>query len=99
MINVQNISSKLASLPDQALKQYAEMHKEDPYVFSLALSESNRRKQMRSQGQQAMPQPKVVDKELEDMVVDITKNVLTQLYKTLWIKRNFWKTTLTNKST
>jgi uncharacterized protein (DUF608 family) len=39
------------------------------------------------------------DKELEDMVVDITKNVLTQLYKTLWIKRNFWKTTLTNKST
>lgn len=67
MINVQNISSKLASLPDQALKQYAEMHKEDPYVFSLALSESNRRKQMRSQGQQAMPQPRVVDKELEDM--------------------------------
>ena len=39
------------------------------------------------------------DKELEDMVVDITKNVLTQLYKTLWIKRNFWKTTLSNKST
>jgi lysozyme family protein len=67
MINVQNISSKLASLPDQALKQYAEMHKEDPYVFSLALSESNRRKQMRSQGQQAMPQPRVVDKELEEM--------------------------------
>lgn len=67
MINVQNISSKLASLPDQALKQYAEMHKEDPYVFSLALSESNRRKQIRSQGQQAMPQPKVVDQELADM--------------------------------
>ena len=39
------------------------------------------------------------DKELKDMVVDITKNVLTQLYKTLWIKRNFWKTTLSNKST
>lgn len=71
MINVQNISSKLASLPDQALKQYAEMHKDDPYVFSLALSESNRRKEMRSQAQQAMPQPKVVDKELEDM--DIRK--------------------------
>jgi hypothetical protein len=71
MINVQNISSKLASLPDQALKQYAEMHKDDPYVFSLALSESNRRKEMRAQAQQPMPQPKVVDKELADM--DIRK--------------------------
>lgn len=71
MINVQNISSKLASLPDQALKQYAEMHKEDPYVFSLALSESNRRKELRAQAQQPAPQPKVVDKELADM--DIRK--------------------------
>lgn len=69
MINVQNISSKLASLPDQALKQYAEMHKEDPYVFSLALSESNRRKQLRMQTQQPEQQPKVVDKELADMDV------------------------------
>lgn len=67
MINVQNISSKLASLPDQALRQYAEMHKEDPYVFSLALSESNRRKQLRMQTQQPEQQPKVVDKELADM--------------------------------
>jgi hypothetical protein len=39
------------------------------------------------------------NRELEDMVVDITKNVLTQLYKTLWVKRNFWATTLSNKST
>jgi len=69
MINVQNISSKLASLPDQALKQYAEMHKEDPYVFSLALSESNRRKQLRMQAQQPAPQPKVVDQALQDMDV------------------------------
>lgn len=69
MINVQNISSKLASLSDQALKQYAEMHKEDPYVFSLALSESNRRKELRAQAQQPAPQPKVVDKELADMEI------------------------------
>ena len=69
MINVQNISSKLASLPDQALKQYAQMHKEDPYVFSLAISESNRRKQLRSQSQQPPPQPKVVDQALQDMDV------------------------------
>ena len=67
MINVQNISSKLAIMPDAALKQFAEMHKDDPYTFSLALSESNRRKQLRSQPQQMIPQPKVIDKELEDM--------------------------------
>lgn len=38
------------------------------------------------------------NKALEDKVVDITKNVLTQLYKTLWVKRNFWKSTLKNKA-
>lgn len=38
------------------------------------------------------------EKELEDKVVDITKNVLTQLYKTLWIKRSVWKNNLSNKS-
>jgi hypothetical protein len=38
------------------------------------------------------------NKELEDQVVDITKNVLTQLYKTLWTKRGFWKSALKNQS-
>ena len=37
------------------------------------------------------------NKELDDKVVDITKNVLTQLYKTLWTKRNCWKSSLSNK--
>jgi len=36
------------------------------------------------------------NKHLEDKVVDITKNVLTQLYKQLWVKRNFWKSGLKN---
>ena len=36
------------------------------------------------------------NKELEDKVVDITKNVLTQLYKALWTKRSFWSSTLKN---
>lgn len=31
------------------------------------------------------------DKELEKFVVDITRDALEQLYKTLWTKRNFWK--------
>ena len=38
------------------------------------------------------------EKELEDKVVEITKNVLTQLYKTLWVKRGVWRNNLTNKS-
>lgn len=38
------------------------------------------------------------EKELEDKVVEITKNVLTQLYKTLWVKRGVWRNTLSNKS-
>ena len=37
------------------------------------------------------------EKELEDKVVDITKNVLTQLYKALWVKRSVWKNMLSNK--
>ena len=70
MINVNQITSQLAKMPDQALQQYAMMHKNDPYTVSLALSESNRRKQMRdaAQGQQGMaPQPKVVDQGIASM--------------------------------
>jgi hypothetical protein len=37
------------------------------------------------------------NKELEDKIVDITKNVLTQLYKTLYTKKSFWKDNLSNK--
>ena len=38
------------------------------------------------------------EKELEDKVVEITKNVITQLYKTLWTKRTFWANNLSNKN-
>lgn len=38
------------------------------------------------------------EKELEDKVVEITKNVLTQLYKTLWVKRATWVNNITNKN-
>lgn len=37
------------------------------------------------------------DPELEKYLVDINKNVLTQLYKTLWTKRSFWQSGLKNK--
>jgi len=68
MINVNQITAQLARMPDQALQQFAAMHKTDPYTLSLALSESNRRKQMRRGAQmQQQPQPKVVDQELAEM--------------------------------
>ena len=70
MINVNQIAAKLAQLPDQALQQYAQMHKSDPYLMAMAVSESSRRKAIR-QGQQAQmagqEQPKVVDQEVMAM--------------------------------
>ena len=70
MIDVNKITSTLAKLPDQQLQQYAQMHKSDPYIMALAMSESNRRKEMRSAGQGAQgmqEQPKVVDQMLAEM--------------------------------
>jgi len=70
MIDVNKITSTLAKLPDQQLQQYAQMHKNDPYIMALAMSESNRRKELRSAGQGAQgmqEQPKVVDSEIARM--------------------------------
>lgn len=38
------------------------------------------------------------DPEMEKYMVDISKNVLTQLYKTLWTKRGFWQSSLKNSA-
>ena len=38
------------------------------------------------------------NKEIEDKVVEITKNVLTQLFKNLWVKRSMWRDNLSNKA-
>jgi hypothetical protein len=70
MIDVNKITSTLAKLPDQQLQQYAQMHKSDPYIMALAMSESNRRKEMRVAGQGAQgmqDQPKVVDQMVAEM--------------------------------
>jgi len=70
MLNVNQITSQLAKMPDNALQQYATMHKADPYMLALTIAESNRRKEMRSaaQGAQgAMPQPKVADQAIAGM--------------------------------
>lgn len=36
------------------------------------------------------------DKDVEKHFVDISKNVLVSLYKTLWTRRNFWTSDLKN---
>jgi hypothetical protein len=69
-INVNQITSMLAKLADPALQQYAAMHKDNPYIVSLAVAESTRRKELRAAGagQGAMqPQPKVADAAIAEM--------------------------------
>jgi len=76
MINVNQITSQLARMPDPALQKYAEMHKNDPYVMALAMSEFNRRKQMRQGAQANAPeQPKVVDQAIQSMGAPMPENV------------------------
>lgn len=70
MIDVNQITSTLRGMPDQQLQQYAMMHKGDPYILSLAVSESNQRKKLRmaAQGQAGgQPVPKVVDQDIAAM--------------------------------
>jgi len=63
MFDVNQITSTLRGMGDRALQQYAMMNKGDPYILSLAVSESNQRKQLRTAAQaRAMaPRPKVAD--------------------------------------
>lgn len=68
--NAEKLTSQMAMLPDAALKQMAMMHKNDPYVLPLIISEDGRRKQMRQAAQAqmgGMPQPKVADVALAQM--------------------------------
>ena len=70
--NSEKITSQIAMLPDAALKQMAMMHKADPYILPLIISEDGRRKQMRQAAQAqmgGMPQPKVADAAVAQMGV------------------------------
>lgn len=71
MLNVQTLTNTLSRMPLPDLQKYAALHKNDPYVVSLALSIANQKKQMMAgQAGQAgmMPQPKVVDQALAQMM-------------------------------
>ena len=63
----QNLRTRMATMSPQQLKQFAMMHKDDPFVVSMALDIDNTRKAgQRQQALQAaqQPQPKVVDQTL-----------------------------------
>jgi len=63
MIDVNQITTTLRGMADRALQQYAMMNKTNPYILSLAVAESNQRKQLRTaaQARGMAPQPKVAD--------------------------------------
>jgi len=67
--NVDLITQTLAKLqPDSELQKYAAMHKNDPYILSLATAESNRRKALRLGAQGNVGQmPKVADAAIAGM--------------------------------
>jgi hypothetical protein len=65
-----SLTERLALMADPALQQFAQMHKDDPFTLALAVSESNRRKKVRTaqQGVAGMqPQPPVADQEIAQM--------------------------------
>jgi hypothetical protein len=67
--DVNLITKTLASLqPDSALQQYAQLHKNNPYILSLAKSESDRRRSLRTAAQGNPGQmPTVADREIAGM--------------------------------
>jgi len=68
MLNVNELTSRMAKMSDAQLRQYAQIHKNDPYTLALAASESKRRAQLRAGGQQqAAQQPTVADQAIAQM--------------------------------
>ena len=67
MNEVPDLTAKLSMLPSNSLQQFAQLHKGDPYIMSLVMSESNRRKKLQQAGQQQGEPPKVVDQMISSL--------------------------------
>lgn len=67
--NPNTLMAQLRMKSDKQLFDYAQMHKNDPYIFPMAFQESNARKKLRAAAQntQTPPAPKVVDQNLQEM--------------------------------
>jgi len=66
----QAMTSTMSAMTLKQLQDYAQLHRNDPYVVTMALSIANQKKQAvaAQQGQAGMqPQPKVVDSEIAQM--------------------------------
>lgn len=61
MNEVPDLTAKLSMLPASGLQQFAQLHKNDPYIMALVMSESNRRKKLQQAGMPQGEAPKVVD--------------------------------------
>ena len=71
MLNVKTLTDTLSRMELPELQDYATLHKNNPYVVTMALSIANQKKQMKAaqDGQAGMqPQPKVVDQQISQMV-------------------------------
>jgi hypothetical protein len=67
MLNVKTLTDTMSRMELPQLQQYAALHKNDPYIVTLALSIANQKKQMKAgqEGRAGMqPQPKVVDQDI-----------------------------------
>ena len=48
MLNVKTLTDTMSRMPLPQLQQYAALHKNDPYIVTLALSIANQKKQMQA---------------------------------------------------
>ena len=70
MNEVPDLTSKLSMLPSSSLQQFAQLHKGDPYIMALVMSESNRRKKLQQAGMQPQGEaPKVVDQMISSLAL------------------------------
>jgi tetratricopeptide (TPR) repeat protein len=70
MNEVPDLTSKLSMLPSNSLQQFAQLHKGDPYIMALVMSESNRRKKLQQAGMQPQGEaPKVVDQMISSLAL------------------------------
>jgi tetratricopeptide (TPR) repeat protein len=70
MNEVPDLTAKLSMLPSNSLQQFAQLHKGDPYIMALVMSESNRRKKLQQAGMQPQGEaPKVVDQMISSLAL------------------------------
>jgi len=71
LTNIKTLTDTLSRMELPELQDYATLHKNNPYIVTMALSIANQKKQMKAaQDGQAgmMPQPKVVDQDIAQML-------------------------------